>query len=125
MHGEGAPAWLPLVSDLSLDRAARSLSCRLQVPTDLAVFRGHFPGAAIVPGVMQVGWIVELAREHGLVNGRFAGIGTVKFRRLVRPGMRLLAHLGPGSRPGQLDFSCEAGAEVITAGRLLFAPDHD
>jgi 3-hydroxymyristoyl/3-hydroxydecanoyl-(acyl carrier protein) dehydratase len=124
-NGGGRPAWLPRISDVTVDRTARSLSCRLQVPADLAVFRSHFPHAPIVPGVLQVGWAVELAREHGLATGRCEGISTVKFRRLVRPGMRLLAHLRAGKQPGELNFRYEAGDDVVTTGRLRFEGDHD
>jgi 3-hydroxymyristoyl/3-hydroxydecanoyl-(acyl carrier protein) dehydratase len=116
---------LPLISDLSVDRVAGTLSCWFQVPTDLAIFRGHFPGAPIVPGVVQVGWVVELAREHGLATGRFAGISTVKFRRLVRPGNRLMACLRAGRQAGSLHFDYETGGTVVTTGRLRFECDHD
>jgi 3-hydroxymyristoyl/3-hydroxydecanoyl-(acyl carrier protein) dehydratase len=112
------PDWMPIVSALELDRSARRLACRLLVPYDLAIFRGHFPSTPIVPGVLQVGWAVELAREHALADGRCRGISTVKFRRIVQPGMCLGARVEGGPRDNELQFTYEMDGAVITTGRL-------
>ena len=112
------PDWMPVVSALEVDRGARTLTCRLLVPYDLAIFRGHFPSTPIVPGVLQVGWAVELARTQGLADGRCRGIITVKFRRIVQPGMCLGARVECGPQDGQLQFKYEMDGAVITTGRL-------
>ena len=112
------PDWMPIVSDLELDRSELALRCRLQVPYDLPIFRGHFPSVPIVPGVLQVGWAIELARAHGLAAGRCRGISMVKFRRIVQPGMCLAARLATGQQNRQLQFSYELDGTVVTTGRL-------
>ena len=113
-------AQMPIISDLVLDPGSRSLICRLRVPYDMPVFHGHFPTRPIVPGVVLVGWAVELARMHGLVTGRVAGISTAKFRRIVQPGMSLAARLEYGARAGQLQFSYELAGTEVTTGRVRF-----
>jgi len=122
---EGRPAWMPIVSEVVLEPGVRALTCRLRVPYDMAIFRGHFPSAPIVPGVMQVGWAVGLARTHGLARGSLAGIDAAKFRRLVRPGMRLVARVERGARPGQVSFRYECGDTVVATGRLQFGVERD
>jgi len=112
------PDWMPIISDLELDRSALALRCRLRVPYDLPIFRGHFPSVPIVPGVLQVGWAIELARAHGLAAGRFCGISMVKFRRIVQPGMCLAARLATGQQNRQLQYSYELDGTVVTTGRL-------
>ncbi len=61
-------------------------------------FAGHFPGNPIFPGVLiveaiaQAGILLVLSQLGGRA-GRdtlFAGIDRVRFRRIVRPGERLL-----------------------------------
>jgi len=122
---ERRPAWMPIVSDVVPDPAGGALDCRLRVPYDMAIFRGHFPSAPIVPGVMQVGWAVELARAHGLADGPLTGIGATKFRRVLRPGMCLDARLERDARSGQVHFRYTCGETMVSTGRLLFGAAHD
>lgn len=122
---EFSPGCRPVVSDVTVDADARSLSCQVVVPADMPVLRGHFPAAPIVPGVALVGWAVELARAHELVDGRLAAIASAKFRRLVRPGMRLTARLQASARGGPLHFEYLSGSETVAVGRLRFEPDRD
>jgi 3-hydroxymyristoyl/3-hydroxydecanoyl-(acyl carrier protein) dehydratase len=118
-------AQMPIVSDLVLDSGSRSLTCRLRVPYDMPVYNGHFPAVPIVPGVVLVGWAVELACIHGLVTGRVAGISAAKFRRIVQPGMSLAARLEYGARAGQLQFGYELGGTEVTTGRVRFEACHE
>jgi 3-hydroxymyristoyl/3-hydroxydecanoyl-(acyl carrier protein) dehydratase len=120
----GRPAWMPIVSDIALDRAAGGLCCRLRVPYDMAIFHGHFPSAPIVPGVMQVGWAVELARAHGLADGPMTGIAAAKFRRVLQPGRCLDARLERGPRPGEVSFRYTCGDTVVAIGRVQFGAGH-
>lgn len=109
---------MPIVSELSL--SSGQLTCLLRIPYDLPIFRGHFQHVPIVPGVVQVGWVVELATAHGLVEGEFTGITTVKFRRLVQPGMQLSARLLQDGDAGRLRFGFEVPGTLVTSGRLRF-----
>lgn len=115
--------WMPIVSGVVRDE--RGLSCELRVPYDLPVFRGHFPGRPIVPGVMQVGWAVTLSRDHGLVEGPLTGIPAAKFNRIVRPGMRLVARLERGAQPGQAQFEYTSGGAAVATGKLQFGVARD
>jgi len=63
--------------------------CWGRVPEDLASLEGHFPGAPIVPGTVQLDWAVELAREltgDGLAPAR---VEALKFARPLAPGDEL------------------------------------
>lgn len=119
------PAWMPPISELVVDPGLRSMSFRFQVSRDLPVFRGHFPGAPIVPGIMQIGWVVEMARTHRLASGCCTGIVTAKFRRLLLPGMAIEATAERAARPGQLRFSLRCRGEEVSTGRLQFGARDD
>ena len=99
----------------------------LNVNGDMFWCQGHFPGNAVMPGVLQVEAIAQLGAVIMLsqpeFQGRtayFGGIKSAKFRRMVRPGDRLELHaqidrvLGPaglGSGKawvnGEMACSCE------------------
>src|SRR5512141_1955844 len=107
----------PMVSEIELG-AGCSLRCRVRVPYDLAIFDGHFPAIPIVPGVVQVGWAVGLARTHLQLGGDFSAITATKFRRLVQPGLSLTLTLDqrPGSGPLRFDYSFDHA--VVSTGRV-------
>jgi hypothetical protein len=95
-----------------------ALHARLWVPYDLRVFDGHFASVPLVPGMVQVAWVLRLAREHLGHTGRLRGLGAVKFRRLVRPGMELEVTLQWSAPRRELQFQYRCDATTISLGRL-------
>jgi len=118
------PVRSPLVTGLQR-RGACGLGCRVRVPYDLAIFEGHFPTIPILPGVVQVGWAVDLARTHLRVGARFKGITATKFRRLVQPGMNLALSLEHRPESGELRFEYLLGEALVSTGRVLFRDADD
>jgi len=115
---------LPMVSDLVRDAKLPSVTCRVRVPYELPVFRGHFPSRPIVPGVAQVGWAVEIARAQGVVKGTFTGISGAKFRRVLQPGMNLGLRLDGQDGSQLLRFEYSLGSMVVSGGRIQFEGAH-
>jgi 3-hydroxymyristoyl/3-hydroxydecanoyl-(acyl carrier protein) dehydratase len=115
---------VPVVSDLVRDATLPSLTCRVRVRYELPVFRGHFPSRPIVPGVVQIGWAVDIARAAGLVSGPFTGIGSAKFRRVLQPGMTLGLRLDGHDASRQLHFEYSLGSTVVSGGRVQFGGAH-
>jgi 3-hydroxymyristoyl/3-hydroxydecanoyl-(acyl carrier protein) dehydratase len=104
------PAWL------SRD-ASRAVATLVASP-ELAAFEGHFPQAAILPGVVLVDWAVRLGREAFSLRGGMQRMDALKFQQLVRPGMELTVELQHA--PGRLDFRFVSGHGVHAGGRLRF-----
>jgi len=115
------PRWRPVLQEAAFESSHGVLTGCLRVPHDLPIFAGHFPAMPIVPGVVQLGWVAELARAHGLVAGPFAGIVSAKFRRILRPGVELQVRLQPGRSGGEVQFEFKVGDFVVSCGRLRFA----
>jgi len=97
------------------------------VRADESFFAGHFPGNPVLPGVLvveaiaQAGILLALVRRGGRdgLDTLFTGIERVRFRRIVRPGERLLLtasilaerqglyRIGGSARVGD-ELACEA-----------------
>ena len=95
------------------------------------VFRGHFPGHPVFPGVLilealaQTGAVAVLSQPEA--RGKiilFARADEVRFRRAVVPGdtlrleMRLIKSRGP---VGKGEGKAFVGAELACSGVLTFA----
>lgn len=94
-------------------------------------FQGHFPGYAVMPGVLivealaQVGAVSLLGmEEHKGKLAFFAGIDGVRFKRQVRPGDTLTLEVQMGKmRRGVGSGSAKAtvDGELAVRGELMFA----
>jgi 3-hydroxyacyl-[acyl-carrier-protein] dehydratase len=92
---------------------------------------GHFPGYAVMPGVLvveacaQVGAVALLSLEEN--RGRialFAGIDKVRFKRQVRPGDTLRMSCTITKRRGPIGFGdakAYVGDQLACSGELMFA----
>lgn len=93
-----------------------------RVPVDHPAFVGHFPGHAIVPGVVLLDRVMQLAQT--LRGGSVSGwqVTQVKFLRPCHPHDELVFEVRDGARGG-LAFSVRcAGCEVATGNLLPPAP---
>ncbi len=93
-------------------------------------FQGHFPGHPVMPGVLQVEAMAQVASivmmrrtaSEGKV-GYFMSADEVKFRKPVVPGDTLFIHvemLSMKKRLGKAACKCLVNGEVTSEGVLLF-----
>jgi 3-hydroxyacyl-[acyl-carrier-protein] dehydratase len=96
-------------------------------PASDPVFRGHFPGEPLVPGVLMV---EALAQVAGCAAGqagaplKLAAIKAMKFRRPVRPDeVVTLTATKAGAAGGLWQFAVEASVagEVAAEGAIVLA----
>ncbi|OFW61216.1 MAG: 3-hydroxyacyl-[acyl-carrier-protein] dehydratase FabZ [Actinobacteria bacterium RBG_16_64_13] len=95
------------------------------------VFRGHFPGYPIFPGVLQLEALAQtgavallsLPEAQGKV-ALFAGVDHVRFRRPVVPGDTLRLETRLTERRGRIgkgEGRAFVGSDLVCSGILTFA----
>ncbi|MGW4125688.1 3-hydroxyacyl-ACP dehydratase FabZ family protein [Nocardia sp. NPDC004711] len=102
--------------------AGRTAAAVRNVPSTLSIFDSHFPRFPVLPGVLILGSLGELA---GLLMSETSGgswqltaARTVRYRHFVQPGDRMHLHvdlLEPGVCSGRVLVD---GKRVTTVGRL-------
>jgi len=93
-------------------------------------FQGHFPGHPVMPGVLQVEAMAQVASILMMLNtqnsgkiGYFMSADEVKFRKPVFPGDTLFIHCElTRSRKtmARAACSCTVNGEIVSEGNLLF-----
>lgn len=91
----------------------------LDVPHDLDYFTGHFPGAPILPGVVQIKWAMSIADRCLGVHGELTGLTTLKFQQVIRPCDRLSLVLEYAEKPGKLRFAFSSAQGRLSSGCIL------
>jgi 3-hydroxymyristoyl/3-hydroxydecanoyl-(acyl carrier protein) dehydratase len=103
---------------LEVKAAANRVELSLAIPHDLIYFRGHFPDFAILPGVVQIEWVMGYAKRYFPVENASAGTLRIKFRRPILPGDRLLLTLDYRPLRTQLDFTYAGPEGIASSGRI-------
>lgn len=103
-----------------LRREARQAELQLELSPALAAFDGHFPQAAILPGVAQLDWAIRFGREAFALPPRFLRMEALKFQQVLRPGARVDLSLEWLPEKGALQFRYRSEAGAHASGRVLF-----
>jgi 3-hydroxymyristoyl/3-hydroxydecanoyl-(acyl carrier protein) dehydratase len=93
-------------------------SCR--VPKDLGCFSGHFPGHPVVPGALQLDWVMDVATELLDTPPRVAELESLKFPAPLGPGDVFRIQVRNVAE-GQLDFTIAAEDVDYARGRVRLA----
>ena len=93
-------------------------------------FQGHFPGHPVMPGVLQIEAMAQVASivmmrksENAGKIGYFMSADEVKFRKPVFPGDTLFIHiemLKARKNLGKAACKCMVNGDVVSEGVLLF-----
>jgi 3-hydroxymyristoyl/3-hydroxydecanoyl-(acyl carrier protein) dehydratase len=98
----------------------QNVELELTIPADLHYFKGHFPECPLLPGVVQVTWAIELARQHLPCSGDFRGLSAVKFTRVIQPGSTVTLALEFDPAKQRLEFEYRSPAGSCSVGSAQF-----
>jgi len=80
-----------------VDRTARSIVCRCDIPLQSGIFDGHFPGHPLFPGTLMIEAVAQAAGLLVLALHDFRrmpvliGVEKARMRAMVKPGAVLAA----------------------------------
>jgi len=103
-----------------LSREGAKADLEIVLDPELAVFDGHFPQIAILPGVAQLDWAVRWGREAFAMPPRFIRMENLKFQRVLRPGTRVRLHLEWQQAKSALVFRYQSEHGAHASGRVIF-----
>ncbi len=69
------------------------ISCRIVFNGEHAIFKGHFPGQPVVPGVCMIEIVKELLQNQAGNRLMLHEARNVKFLQFVTPGMEPAVHV--------------------------------
>lgn len=104
--------------------AADEFQLCLAIDADLFWFDGHFPEAAILPGVVQMNWARQLGQELWPDCdwiSQASNMEVVKFQQVIRPGECVSLVLKLDSAKRKLSFAYSDGERRFSSGRLVVA----
>jgi len=104
----------------TLEREKDHLNLRFVVRETNPYFEGHFAGCPVLPGVVQVGWAIEFARQHIPFSARFRALVAVKFMRVIQPNDEVTLRLAAHANLRELSFEYCLSGEPCSSGRVLF-----
>ncbi|MEQ8766394.1 MAG: hypothetical protein RL885_20950 [Planctomycetota bacterium] len=108
---------------INLETNENAWRAKVQIPEDTSYVDGHFPGEAILPGVAEIGLVLQVLERGGVV-ANLTGIKGFRFRNPVKPGDTLEVVLkAPGPNDSSATFDLRRGTERIANGTLLLASD--
>ncbi|CAA0091582.1 Benzoate--CoA ligase [Zhongshania aliphaticivorans] len=97
----------------------------LFVPHQLFYFNGHFPGNPILPGVVQISWVMHFAKQQFSELGQFQRLEVIKFQKIIHPGDTIYLELKWDTDKRRLLFSYRNSLEQsLASGRIGFT-HHD
>lgn len=96
------------------------VTLRLFIPPDLLCFEGHFPGAPILPGVIQVEWAVAFARRFFTLPQHFRRLELLKFQRVIGPGMTVTLEIEYLTVKQSVRFRYVSDAGRYSSGQVVF-----
>jgi 3-hydroxyacyl-[acyl-carrier-protein] dehydratase len=110
-----------LLNDLytiqTLEEKQNQIQATVLLRADHAIFKGHFPGHPVLPGVCMMEMIAEITGHHLQKHFRISGGPMFKFLQMIDPRKNPLIHL---EIKYQATYSNTAASGKLYAGSAIF-----
>ena len=92
----------------------------LKAPRNLLYFDGHFSGRPILPGVVQLDWVIAYGKRCFDLPPMFRAVRALKFQRVIPPELPIKIELNYEAAKSCLTFKISSQVGSHASGRVLF-----
>ena len=96
---------------------------RFRVPIDLEYFNGHFDSFHLVPGVVEMRWVLEFLRKIKWLSNSPRVIENLKFKAFLRPNDVVDICFKRDPVRQKISFQAVRVDTVIVSGRIVVPPE--
>lgn len=106
---------------INTERLSDGFRLQLFISPELEAFDGHFEKTPIVPGVVQILWVIEFARKyfHDLPMFNFNSIEKLKFQHVIQPEMNITLELQISD--GNVFFTFSSTERKHSSGKIVIS----
>jgi len=113
------PLWYTLIGSKNIPDGDE-ISARFRVNSDSPWFEGHFPDDPVLPGIAQLGMVIDLISSAESQKISLTGLSRGKFKRIVRPDDLLEINACKNSKKKQYTFKITCTNEEVCTGIIRF-----
>ena len=96
------------------------ITADIHIPSDSPWFHGHFPGEPILPGVAQIGMVIDAIRQAQDQDLKVTVVRRVRFKQIIRPDDELKLLAAPlKENVGTYTFRILVENEAVCSGVMM------
>ncbi len=100
---------------------AGEITADIRVPPDSPWFNGHFPADPILPGIAQLGFVLDLISRSRNQKLTISDAHRIRFKQIIRPNDRLSVIATPLKEvAGSYSFRILVESEPVCSGVMMF-----
>ncbi len=107
---------------VGVDEQAHEVLLTLSLAPQLDYFKGHFPDAPILAGVVQLDWAIHYGRKYFGYQNAVENVEVLKFQVVMTPGLEVTLALEKKSEH-KFTFRYYSHKGQHASGRIVFASD--
>ena len=92
---------LYVIKDIRKEMAGNTITLQIELNSGHPIFRGHFPGNPVLPGVCTVQIIKEVLENQLKRNLNLKKAGTIKYLSFINPEMNRLISIDLQVKEGE------------------------
>jgi len=104
-----------------IEKSDTYLELSLFIPENLYYFQGHFPEAAILPGLVLFDWVMNFLAQYFSVNkSNLVSIDALKFQQIIRPKAKVTLQIKQ-IKTNKYSFSYCSAQGQYASGKVVLA----